>query len=193
MTPLDSFDQLSARFSEGLDFEIVIHPGSSDILVMAVHGGRIEPGTEEVARRVAGGDHGLYLFRGMRPSGNAALHLASTRFDEPRALALVAAARNVLSIHGCRGGAEFVVAGGRDREGCRGLAAALRAAGFTTRTEVHQQIHGRHPDNICNRCPGEKGIQLEISAALRRRLVAPDGSPGGGLQAFCRLIRKAIQ
>ena len=191
--PRGGFDQLAKRFQEGRDFEIVARRSVSGTLIMAIHGGRIEPGTETIARLVAAEDHGLYIFKGSLPEGNAALHLASTHFDEPRALDLVSAALNVLSIHDCRGGAEFVVAGGRDREGRRRLVAALEAAGVTTRTDSHQQIQGRHPDNICNRCPGEMGIQLEISAALRRRLVDPDGPPGVGLQDFCHLIRKAIQ
>jgi phage replication-related protein YjqB (UPF0714/DUF867 family) len=188
------FHGLAARFGEGRDFEVVVRQGTGAAVILAVHGGRIEPGTAEIARGVAGADHGLYLFKGIRPRDNAALHLASTRFDDPRALALVAGAPRVVSIHGCRGEAEFLVIGGRDWEMCARLRAALPAAGFAVKPQAPAPIRGRHRDNICNRGLGGRGIQLEISAGLRRRLLGDlkDPEPTGLLTDFCHLIREAL-
>ncbi len=63
--------------------------GSSGILVMAPHGGGIEPGTGDIADGVAGQHHSFYCFKGIKKQGNRALHITSNRFDEPLAMAMV--------------------------------------------------------------------------------------------------------
>ena len=195
MKPVGGFRHLAAQFKEGDDFEIVTRQGSSGTLVLAIHGGGIEPGTAEIAARVAGRKHALYLFKGIRPQGNAALHLTSTRFDEPRALALVAAASTILSIHGCRGKASFAMVGGRDEGARERLKGALAGAGIRVEAAARGAMAGQHPTNICNRgCP-KKGIQLELSRGLRDRLLGPmddDGSTDIELERFCTTIREAI-
>jgi phage replication-related protein YjqB (UPF0714/DUF867 family) len=60
---------------------------------VAPHGGRIEDGTLEIARAIAGRDHHLYLLEGRRTSHNYhTLHLTSHRFDKPRCLDLLSQA-----------------------------------------------------------------------------------------------------
>ena len=58
-------------------------PDRSDVAVVAIHGGKIEPGTSELARAVARDDHPFYLFEGLKPQGNRDLHISSGRFDDP--------------------------------------------------------------------------------------------------------------
>ena len=198
MTQLGGFHGLAVRFREGRDFEVVARRGAGGTVILAVHGGRIEPGTAEIASAVAGSDHGLYLFRGIRPRDNAALHLASTRFDDPRALALVAEARKVISIHGCRGEGDFLVIGGRDGVRRALLKSAMLAAGIHVNPQAPARILGRHRHNICNRGRDGRGVQLEISAGLRRRLLgdlsgAPATKPPALLAGFCHTIREAIR
>jgi phage replication-related protein YjqB (UPF0714/DUF867 family) len=180
---------LAARFKEGRDFEVITRQGTGDAVILAIHGGRIEPGTAEIASGVAGADHGLYLFKGICPRDNAALHVSSTRFDDPRALALVAGARRVVSIHGCRGEGDFLVIGGRDGEGRSHLMTALPEAGFGIDSQAPPHIRGRHRDNICNRGLGGRGVQVEISLGLRKRIL---GEPRGMLADFCHIIREAL-
>ncbi|MDJ0782434.1 MAG: poly-gamma-glutamate hydrolase family protein [Desulfosarcinaceae bacterium] len=191
------FRRLAARFEEGRDFEILVRRGVSNALVLAIHGGRIEPGTAEMARLVAGERHTLYLFKGIRSEGNRALHITSTRFDEPRAMALVTGADRVLSLHGCRGSDPFLVVGGRDRAGRRRLQTLLASGGYPILSETSDPLRGRHPDNICNRGARAMGIQVEVSAGLRRRLLVPGkigiGKPRAALTDLCARIRKAIQ
>jgi phage replication-related protein YjqB (UPF0714/DUF867 family) len=75
------------------------------VLTIAPHGGRIEPGTSEIAALIAGESYNLHRFEGRKPPGqNAVLHITSHHFDEPRALNLARKCRIVLGIHGCRGG-----------------------------------------------------------------------------------------
>src|ERR1700751_5506986 len=87
----------------------------SSVAVLAPHGGAIEAGTSEIACAVAGSEFNLYVFEGIRESGNyAALHLTSHRFDEPRCLALLSACDHVITVHGCRGEIPRVLLGGLD-------------------------------------------------------------------------------
>jgi phage replication-related protein YjqB (UPF0714/DUF867 family) len=62
--------------------------------------GGIEPGTSEVAKRVAEDDVSYALFEGRKSTGNSRLHVTNINFDEPRCLELVKTADHVLAIHG---------------------------------------------------------------------------------------------
>ena len=60
------------------------HRKNKDILVTAIHGGGIEPGTTEIARRISNvGKYNFYTFEGLRKSNNDQLHVTSTHFNEP--------------------------------------------------------------------------------------------------------------
>jgi phage replication-related protein YjqB (UPF0714/DUF867 family) len=140
------------------------------VAVVAIHAGAIEPGTADIARGIAGGDHTLYCFRGKKPSRNRTLHLTANRFDEPRGRAAAEAADTVIAIHGCRGDQAVVYIGGRDFALRRRIRDALVQAGFFARESARPGLRGLHPDNICNRGLSGRGIQLELSGELRREL-----------------------
>lgn len=54
------------------------------IVVTAIHGGGIEPGTTEIARRISNvGKYNFFTFEGLRKSNNDQLHITSTHFNEP--------------------------------------------------------------------------------------------------------------
>jgi phage replication-related protein YjqB (UPF0714/DUF867 family) len=163
-----SFADLANHQVRGTDYEIQVRRRfSSSIAVIAPHGGRIERGTSEIARGIAGEDFNLYLFEGIKSSGNyAALHLTSRCFDEPLCLGLIAKCSFVVAIHVCRGRREEVLLGGLDH------ALKLRLADMFERIGVTIQTHGHRypatdPNNICNRGRLQKGVQLELSAGLR--------------------------
>ena len=174
-----SFVDLAAAYDEGADYRItrVLRPGST-VGIVAPHGGRIEAHTLELATAIAGADLSLYVFEGIRSTGNyAALHLTSHYFDEPGCLELLATCDDVVAIHGCKVDGELVLVGGLDND----LAAELGAAMTQTDLECYLDGHefpGTHPNNICNRGRRGVGVQLELSAAFRessphkRRLVA---------------------
>ena len=168
MDTYKSYWDLKAHEKEGRDFEVVLRKGTSRVAVVAIHAGAIELGTAEIARGIAGENHHLYCFRGIKPSNNRTLHLTANRFDEPRGRGLVEAVDTVIAIHGCKGDRTEVYVGGRDLELRRKILRALTKAGFTARESFRPGLKGTHPENICNRGLSGRGIQLEISEGLRR-------------------------
>jgi len=170
--PYASFTELAQHEEQGFDFLIRQRPGTSDILVMAPHGGGIEPGTGDIADALAGGEHALYCFKGLKKSGNRGLHLTSIRFNEPLALQMLGRARQVLTVHGCRDTAPAVWVGGRDLPGGESIIAALKGIDIPADRCSDPALRGLQPDNVCNRGSSRAGLQLEISRGLREMLFA---------------------
>jgi phage replication-related protein YjqB (UPF0714/DUF867 family) len=142
-------------------------PRPSKVIVIAPHGGRIEPGTSEIAARIAGDTYNLYRFEGQKPPGqNRDLHITSHRFHEPKALELVKKSSIVLGIHGCDGIRKIYV-GGLDIQLRQDLAAALKPTRLRI-TDDGRKFAATHPLNICNLGARRCGAQLEISRDLRR-------------------------
>ncbi len=164
------FAALAASERPGADYRIIACPRSSLIAVIAPHGGGIEPGTSELATAIAGREFSLYCFEGRKTNGNEALHIASTAFDEPACLAIVAASTVVLAVHGSAEQEEMVHIGGRDARLASRLCEALNAAGFAARLDNTADHPGRLAVNICNRGRSGRGCQLEISNGLRLTL-----------------------
>jgi phage replication-related protein YjqB (UPF0714/DUF867 family) len=171
--PADSYrgyDDLASAHTEGVDYAVHVHyPQDSGVAVIAPHGGRIEGGTSAVARLIAGIDHGLYLFEGLRNEGDNfdRLHLTSHFFDEPRCLGLIARCDTVIAVHGYASPGADVLLGGLDECLKRKLAPALAAQGLSVKTDGHN-YPGLDPRNICNRGRSGHGVQVELSARLRR-------------------------
>jgi phage replication-related protein YjqB (UPF0714/DUF867 family) len=164
----ECYADLALAQVEGADFKVSVQrrPESS-VAILAPHGGAIEAGTSEIARAVAGAQFNLYLFEGIRESGNySSLHLTSHRFDEPRCLALVSACDHVIAIHGCRGDVPQVLLGGLDAELKETVCTAITAAGIEARLDGHR-FRAVNPRNICNRGRRGAGVQLELTSALR--------------------------
>lgn len=163
-----TFDALRSAHEEGRDFRVEWRLGVSGIAVMAPHGGGIEPGTSEVARVLAGLRHSFYHFEGLMRNGNGALHLTSTRFDEPRALALAERAEWIVTVHGCAGDPPVIHLGGLHEAWKLELARKLEVHGFAAAS--HLDYRGLDPENLCNRGKNGSGVQLELTLGLRRAL-----------------------
>jgi phage replication-related protein YjqB (UPF0714/DUF867 family) len=167
---LGGYCDLAQRYIEGVDYAVHVVPRErSGIAVLAPHGGRIEGRTSEIARLIAGDDHSLYLFEGLRTSGDNfdRLHLASGRFDEPRALDLIASCDIVVTVHGFAASGPDVLLGGLHEALKQEVAQALAQAGISNLTQGHR-FPGTDPRNICNRGRSGTGLQLEISEGVRR-------------------------
>jgi phage replication-related protein YjqB (UPF0714/DUF867 family) len=162
-----SYAELARQETRGKDYDIVaISRPASSVLILAPHGGRIEHGTSELARCIAGEEYGLYAFEGYKARGrNRDLHVTSHRFDEPEGLALVTAADVVVTVHGCTGTAQICV-GGLDTDLAERLTRALAAVGLPAIAEGHR-YPARNPLNICNRGRRGCGAQLEFTSELR--------------------------
>ena len=82
-------------------------------MILAPHGGKIEPATTEVAEAIAGIDYSFYSFEGLKADGNGVLHIESHLFDEPRALEAIEKADIIVTVHGqVDQKEEFVMVGG---------------------------------------------------------------------------------
>jgi phage replication-related protein YjqB (UPF0714/DUF867 family) len=168
MAPCPSFAALQTNEIIGIDYGIRTCNGRSGIAVMAIHGGGIEPGTTEIAEAVAGKAHTFYSFSGLKPSGNARLHISSRKFDEPIGLAVARRARTVITIHGCRDTKAITYLGGRHHRLKLQIKQALTASGFAAADSL--RFPGINPKNICNKNRSGMGVQLEISIGMRRHL-----------------------
>lgn len=170
-----SFAELETREPEGRSWTREYRPRNSRLLVMAPHGGWIEPYTSELARDIAGEELSFYTFRGVRDGANHTLHLTSHRFDEPLALEAVSRAEVVVAIHGERSRKDpFVMVGGCHEWLKRSLKEALVGEGFVVK-QPRIGLSGENPRNICNRGTSGAGVQLEISEGLRGRLFREPG------------------
>jgi phage replication-related protein YjqB (UPF0714/DUF867 family) len=179
-----SYEDLAQRYQEGVDYAVHVVPRErSGIAVLAPHGGRIEGRTSEIVRLIAADDYGLYLFEGLRATGDNfdCLHLTSGQFDEPRALDLIARCDTVVAVHGYAAAGPDVLLGGLDEGLKQQLAQALLRAGFSCMSDGHR-FPGKDPRNICNRGRSGKGLQLELSEGLRK------GGDWSGLAAAVRAV-----
>lgn len=139
-------------------------------MILAIHGGWIEPSTTELAKGIAGDDLSYYVFNGCNQDGrNSLLHITSTRFNEPQALTMVQEAEQIISLHGCRdlrSGEAVTYIGGLDLSLRQNIAYHLQKAGFNVQI-APPRLRGEHPENICNRGRTSAGVQLELTTSLR--------------------------
>ncbi|MDD9722067.1 poly-gamma-glutamate hydrolase family protein [Sulfitobacter sp. PR48] len=159
----------------------------SETVILAPHGGWIEPDTSEIAKAIAGSDISFYAFEALRNGPHGHFHITSHRFDEPEAVSLVGRCWTAVAIHGRRNeGADAVWLGGRATKLRDAVGDSLRAAGF--KAELNERLPGLEGTNICNRTRAGEGVQLEISRRLRSQLVADANL----LQSFCEAVRISV-
>jgi len=193
-----NFQELKSTEQEGRDFYVVIRekPGSTTV-VIAPHGGGIEPGTSEIAERIAAEDLSLALFKGIKSKHNSDLHITSTNFDEPRCLALVQSAQNVVALHGEERNRSVVYIGGADD----GLGAFIRTSlethGFQVDKHDNPGLQGTSISNICNRGIKGRGVQLELARSLRETFfhsLTAEGrqKPTEKLYEFVNAVREGL-
>jgi len=165
-----SFEELSKNEKLNKDYRIFWRKGKTNSAVIAPHGGNIEPGTTEIGDAIAGKTHSFYTFEGIKPTTNRELHITSTSFDEPQGIQLVKESANVLTLHGCTGGDDMVYIGGLDTPLKDSVQNNLLEAGFKTGENDNPELQGINPYNICNRGKKGQGVQLELSAGLRKKM-----------------------
>lgn len=172
-----NYAALAAANTEGVDYtRTAITPSGATWAAIAIHGGGIEGGSGEMAKEVSqtGTRMAYYQFAGIKAANNSDLHITASNFDEPQALALVAATKRCLSFHGMTGtdGLPQTAVGGLDATLTAAVIAALNRAGFATIT-TPSELAGTDPTNICNKTSTSAGVQLEMSKALRDSFFPP--------------------
>ncbi len=189
MASYRSFKELTEREVEGQDYRIRIESRDPRLLIVAPHGGKIEPMTAEISEAIAGMDYSFYSFEGLKADGNSVLHVESHLFDEPQALKAAEKADVVISIHGQMNRRdEFVMTGGLDADLRLEIERQLEAAGFQARPPTGG-LKGTDPLNICNRGKSRQGVQLEVSRKVRDSLK----NDRNRLRLFAEAVRRAIR
>jgi len=187
MVSYTSFKELADRETEGRDYRIRIELRDPRVLIMAPHGGKIEPTTAEIAEAIAGIDYSFYSFEGLKTDSRM-LHIESHLFDEPCALQAARKADVVITVHGqLNQKEEFVMVGGLNESLGSEITAQLKAASFQTRPPA-EGLMGSDPMNICNRGKSKQGVQLEVSRKVRDVLRRDHQE----LQKFANTVRRAV-
>ena len=188
MVAYSSFKDLASQEIEGQDYRIRIELRNPRVLIMAPHGGKIEPTTEVITEAIADKDYSFYSFEGLKTNSNM-FHIESHLFDEPSALEAVEKTDIVITVHGqIDQNNEFVMVGGLHESLRSEIRQQLEAVGFPTRPPT-EGLTGTDPMNICNRGKWKQGVQLEISRKVRDLLRTNPEL----LQVFAEAVRKAIQ
>ena len=189
----------------GRDFRIAFGDGNvARCLLVAPHGGGIEPGTSEILRALSEFGWAWYEFAGFLRSGNKeSLHIASAQFDEPALITLLPRTNFVLAIHGATDrGDPCVYVGGNWEAGRAAMTTAINAA-FATHEiramEAPAHLGGTEPGCLANRGKLGHGIQLEFSRGARNLLFPPDcsrearGRRSPRLDALARAVHNGLK
>ena len=172
-----NYAELAAHEREGVDYRVEVADRGNAMTAIAIHGGRIEAGSDDAARLVAGSDWNLYSFIATKPEHNRELHLTSSHFDEPRALTLVHRSDRCVSMHGFALGDGRAVAcvGGGNPVLAKAVYEALKTQAPAIMLEYPcARFGGDDAENILNRCV-HQGVQIEMSPVLRDRLGTDPG------------------
>lgn len=178
-----NFSELAAANAEGKDYSIIVNDTPSRVLVMAFHGGLIEPGTTELGTLIAGDSFDFYSFSGKKNAElhedsltAADLHLTAAHFDEPKLMGLVAAAEFCVGLHGFGGAeADFCVGGANEKERKRLVATLAKRFPDLRSCELccppYNGVAAKNPVNKCL----NGGVQVEMSPKVRRAVLADEG------------------
>jgi phage replication-related protein YjqB (UPF0714/DUF867 family) len=161
-----TFEELAVRERESVDYQIRVHARHSVIAILAPHGGKIEPGTSELAEYLAGEDFSFYAFEGIRSGNNGRLSLPLDRFEEPECARLLSRCGLAVVIQAMLGKNREVKLAGAHATLREQLGGVLKAAGF----EVLDDECPTNPFELCNR-PGP-GVRIGVSRKLRDRFVS---------------------
>lgn len=172
----------------GRDFRVAFGDSKIELcLLIAPHGGGIEPGTSDIMRAVVeSGGWAWYEFAGFLRQGNKdALHITSMHFDEPTLAGMLPKTAFVVSFHGASDAAEpLVYVGGKWTLGRQTMIASINKAvgehGIRAVDAIESQaaahLQGMDDSNLTNRGKRGEGVQLEFSRGSRNLLFPPDAS-----------------
>jgi phage replication-related protein YjqB (UPF0714/DUF867 family) len=167
-----SFRESSSNSKKDIDFKIETNITDSNVIVAAIHGGKIEKGTTELAYALSSyNKYNYYSYIGLKIKDNSALHITSDKFDEPTALEMILKSKTTLTIHGCSGSEEFTYIGGLDTELGNKIKESLTKYGFTV-LDPPKNLAGISQNNIVNKNAGGRGVQIEISKGLRTQFLS---------------------
>ena len=179
------------------DYIIERKINNPEVVLLAIHGGNLEPGTSEIVKYIAADKYTYYSFEFLRKEIiHNKLHVPSTQFDEISCLEVVGPAKKVISFHGFLSNDEEIILGGLDDEMKAKLGQKLKNHQYSTRK--NPKLRGISKENICNRNYRKKGLQIELSLGLREKMFHGGGefdrsTPTDKFYEFCDLVRLFIE
>lgn len=164
----NSMSELEAKTTENNDWEIVTRNLGSQVIIAAIHGGGIEPGTTEIADLTAKkGEYDYFSFKGTKSKGNEDLHVTSRNYDQSVLIEKIKNKTNAVAIHGCDGDGNIIYIGGKDQKLIHEMTKQFEQLNINVEQEP-EHISGAHDDNIINCCKTGAGVQLELTPDLRK-------------------------
>lgn len=164
----NSMSELEAKTTENNDWEIVTRNLGSQVIIAAIHGGGIEPGTTEIADLTAKkGEYDYFSFKGTKSKGNEDLHVTSRNYDQSVLIEMIKNKTNAVAIHGCDGDGNIIYIGGKDQKLIHEMTKQFEQLNINVEQEP-EHISGAHDDNIINCCKTGAGVQLELAPDLRK-------------------------
>lgn len=169
MDRFQSMDELLSNVSKD-DYSIEINEvENSQVLIVSPHGGRIEFGTSELSKSIAGNDFSRFDFSGKLIRENFKnLHVTSTKYNLKELTLLNDKSLITISLHGFKNppGGKFTVIGGLDEVGKELILNELSKNGLEAELAT-DKFTAVNPENLVNKNKRKMGIQLEISTAQR--------------------------
>jgi len=166
--PYRDMSELVVHCRKDIDYAIEVVDRGRGIAVVAIHAGYIEPGVGDLAADIAGDEHSLYLFRGLREAESAKLRIPVTRFREMRLNTLLRRSQAALHIDAAPHDELAVHLGGSNRRLCALVAESLAGARIEVRPPRGRGA-AHDPTRFYN-APENGGVHMAISQGLLRRL-----------------------
>lgn len=204
---------------EGRDYDVTFTNAGSGVTALSFHGGKIEAHTSEISSELARrygwnrydlNAHGTpQCLTGTRDEDFEKLHITSTKFDDPRAVALVAAHPKAVAIHGhgrayqkasiCVGGKDAAARSAFinyiDNNAGAWSGYTLDAIDVFTATSGDcsaADLKGDAVANLVNRTSSRAGLQLELHREFRADLVNSSSGFDDLRDLFYGAVREAM-
>lgn len=176
-------------------YELNVKPTDSPILVIAPHGGKIEPFTSAIASGIARDEFSYFEFKGLLQRGAyTTLHVSSVNYNPDELTDLNRAAEVTVAVHGISGSDKLTYVGGRDEVGAQILRRHLEEAGFPVES-APANYTGMDAKNFVNRNARGQGIQLEITLSQRRALFTKrrEDEPNEKYDRYTQAVANALR
>lgn len=201
-----NWKEFSSYEKEGEDYTLDIDKRDSRWSHLAIHGGRMELWTTQVAQSVAGTNkQSSYTLNGASRDKAQRQRINSIKFDEPQCVKLQKSVDYSVSYHGIsnqEGDPEgpIVYVGGLDKKRRDSVIESLKNKGFTTKPGGKEaEGNNDDPKNIVNKNRSKAGVQLELNRSLRDSFSSTgdagddDGQPTKTFHDFVAAVASATR
>lgn len=169
-----SMTEMMSKNPPGRYWEIKTKNLYTNTLITAIHGGGIEIGCTELAEESSNLlNVDFFTLLGNKSSNNGELHVTSTNYDEPTLINMTRRSDYTVAIHGASGTDKKVLLGGLDFVNKEKIKNHLTLKGFDAE-DAPDNLSGTDTNNITNQNKRHKGVQLELTTALRKSFFTND-------------------